>query len=339
MDLRQYELKVFSKDGVDFESMALDVFRFQYDNNRVYREYIDALSLNVAGIGSIAQIPFLPIGFFKSHRVTSTGFEPQAIFRSSGTTGSVNSQHFVRELGLYSKSFTHGFERAYGPVKDWCILGLLPSYLERGDSSLVYMVDHLIRESGHLHSGFYLDDFERLARTLSELEKAGQRTLLIGVTFALLDFAEKFPLQLRHTILMETGGMKGRRKEIIRPEVHELLKQAFGVEAIHSEYGMTELLSQAYSTGEGIFSCPPWLQILIRDDEDPLTVMARGQLVLTGAINIIDLANIYSCSFIATDDIGRLHPGGQFEVLGRMDNSDIRGCSLMVAGGEWGNGK
>jgi Acyl-protein synthetase, LuxE len=313
------------KEG-GFEALALEVFRFQSTNNPIYKAYLEALNVNPLFIVSIKQIPFLPIRFFKSHAVQSTLFEPAAIFESSGTTGSINSSHLVKNLSLYEESFIRGFELFYGPVKEYCILGLLPSYLERNNSSLVYMVDKLIQLSKHPQSGFYLDEYEKLYIILSELEKRKQKIILIGVTFALLDFAEKYSLPLCHTIIMETGGMKGRREEMIRLQVHDSLKKSLGVSVIHSEYGMTELLSQAYSKGEGIFNCPPWMKVMVRDEEDPLLVKENG----SGVINVIDLANIYSCSFIATDDAGKINADGSFEVLGRMDGSDLRGCSLMV---------
>jgi phenylacetate-coenzyme A ligase PaaK-like adenylate-forming protein len=333
MDLSKYSHKIFTLTPPDFESLALDIFRFQYSNNPVYHDYADALHINVSSVQSIAQIPFLPIRFFKSHKVYISGNEPTAVFESSGTTGTINSRHYVQDTHLYTESFTKGFELFYGPVKDWCIIGLLPSYLERGNSSLVYMVNELISKSGHTDSGFYLHEHEQLFSLLKSLEKTGQKTMLIGVTFALLDFAEKYQVSLNHTIVMETGGMKGRRKEMIRQEVHDILQKAFGISSIHSEYGMTELLSQAWSKGDGIFQCPPWMKIVIRDEEDPLAIRitnSQQTKSITGAINVIDLANTWSCSFIATDDAGKLHKDGSFEVLGRMDNSDLRGCSLLT---------
>ncbi len=322
----QWNHKVFEMEPGGFEATALELFRFQYEYNPVYKAFVLALKADPAGVSRLEQIPFLPIRFFKSHQVRTTLFEPKTIFESSGTTGTINSKHHIKDLLLYEESFTRGFELCYGPVKDWCIIGLLPSYLEKGNSSLVYMTDKLIRSSKHPQSGFYLNEYEQLSVLLGELEKRKQKTLLLGVTYALLDFAEQYPRQLQHTVVMETGGMKGRREEMIRQEVHGLLQKAFGLDAIHSEYGMTELLSQAWSKGEGVFSCPPWMKLLIRDEEDPFVVKQQG----AGIINIIDLANIYSCSFIATDDVGKIHPGGSFEVLGRMDGSDLRGCSLMI---------
>lgn len=324
--LLQWNDKVFGIKKENFEALALEVFRFQAENNPVYSGFLKALKVEPARINQITQIPFLPVRFFKSHEIKTMVFAPQAIFESSGTTGSVNSHHFVKDLLLYEESFTRGFELAYGPINQYCIIGLLPSYLERGNSSLVYMVDKLVQLSEHPQSGFYLNEYEQLAAVLQELEKRKQPTLLIGVTYALLDFAEKFPQPLRHTIIMETGGMKGRRQEMIRPEVHDILKKAFTLSVIHSEYGMTELLSQAYSKGDGVFNCPPWMNVLMRDEEDPFLIKSAG----SGTINIIDLANIWSCSFLATDDVGKLNADGSFEVLGRVDGSDLRGCSLMV---------
>jgi hypothetical protein len=326
--------KIFTGEEPVSDVEILEVFRFQYDGNAVYRQFTDALGIDPAKVASPREIPFLPVRFFKSHTVTTTRFTPEAVFESSGTTGSVNSRHFVKELDVYRSSFTKGFKRFYGDPSEWCIIGLLPSYLERMNSSLVVMVDELVKMSGHASSGFYLNEYQKLRETLEELERAEQKTLLIGVTFALLDFAEAYPLTLKNTIIMETGGMKGRREEMIREEMHAYLQSRFGVSAIHSEYGMTELLSQAYSAGNGRFFCPPWMKILLRDEDDPLhlTDRAAGERTkpATGLINVIDLANIYSCSFIATDDVGRMYVDGSFEVVGRMDNSDLRGCSLMV---------
>jgi len=322
--------KVFEAASLDFNTLALEVFHFQFSQNSLYRNFCLALGIDPANIRSVASIPFLPVHFFKTHAVVAGSFEPQLVFESSGTTQTANSRHLVKDESLYRESFTRGFEFFYGPVREWCIIGLLPAYLERQNSSLVKMVHDLVADSGHTNSGFYLYDHDSLAGVLQRNEAAGQKTLLIGVTFALLDFAEKFRMPLHHTVVMETGGMKGRRKEITRDEVHALLKAAWQLPVIHSEYGMTELLSQAYSAGNGIFACPPWMKVLLRDEDDPLTVHLPGPAAtLNGLINVIDLANLYSCSFIAIDDIGKLHSDGQFEVLGRMDTSDIRGCSLL----------
>lgn len=327
----QWNHKIFSTNEQGFEALSLEVFRYQYRVNPVYKNYVDALAVNSANIQQIEQIPFLPIRFFKSHTVMSGDFEPEAVFESSGTTTTLNSRHYVNDASLYKESFTRAFELFYGAAKELCIIGLLPSYLEKNSSSLVYMVNELITQSNHPLSGFYLNEHEKLVAVLQQLESRKQPTLLIGVTFALLDLAEKFTMPLQYTAVMETGGMKGRRKEMIRAEVHDVLKQAFHVPVIHSEYGMTELLSQAYSKGNGIFNSPPWMKVLVRDEEDPLYVRSSpGNRHITGAINVIDLANIHSCSFIATDDAGRLYPDRSFEVLGRLDNSDLRGCSLLT---------
>lgn len=310
-----------------FEKIALKVFRFQYENNLVYREFCDFLKTDVQRIKSIQQIPFLPIQFFKSHHVVSNTNLIQTTFSSSGTTGMITSKHLVTDVSLYEESYRKGFAEFYGNIEDYAILALLPSYLEREGSSLIYMVEDLIKLSNHPESGFYLHNHEDLIKKLIELDKSGQNVILIGVTYALLDLIEKQEFQLQNTIIMETGGMKGKRKEMIREELHAQLCKGFGVSAIHSEYGMTELLSQAYSLGEGVFECPSWMQILIRDTEDALTYIPQGK---TGGINVIDLANINSCSFIATQDLGKKYPNNSFEVLGRFDNSDIRGCNLMV---------
>jgi phenylacetate-coenzyme A ligase PaaK-like adenylate-forming protein len=318
---------IFSiKSESDFESNALEVFQFQFENNPVYRSYCDLLYVHPADVKSISQIPFLPIEFFKTKKVVSSDKKTQIIFKSSGTTGSQVSKHYVTDLKLYENSFTQTFEHFFGAIEDYVILGLLPSYLEREGSSLIYMVDYFIQKSKFRESGFYLNQLYELAEMLNTLDQSGKKMLLIGVSFALLDLVEKYQFSLKNTIVMETGGMKGRRKELIRTELHDQLKQGFGISNIHSEYGMTELLSQAYSKGDGIFNCPPWMKVLTRDTEDPLSIIYNQ----TGGINIIDLANINSCSFIATQDLGKVNNDGSFEVLGRFDSSDIRGCNLMV---------
>jgi len=322
--------KIFSITEKGFRQLALDIFHFQYEANKVYNSYINTLGIVPSTVDEIEKIPFLPISFFKTDEIKTGKFNAELIFKSSGTTQTINSQHHVKDVSIYTQIFTRGFEKMYGDLKEWCILGLLPSYLEKGNSSLVYMVDSFIKQSQHSQSGFYLYDLDKLKETLLSLESANQKTLLIGVTYALLDFAERFPASLKNTIIMETGGMKGRREELTRMEVHDLLKKAFGKTEIHSEYGMTELLSQAYAKKEGRFQCPPWMKVLIRDDEDPLTVQISESGVASGAINIIDLANVNSCSFIATDDVGKLYPDKTFEILGRMDRSDLRGCSLLT---------
>lgn len=310
-----------------FEKIALKVFRYQYENNLVYQEFCNYLKVDVQKVKSLVQIPFLPIQFFKSHAVVSNTDAIEETFTSSGTTGMITSKHLVTDASLYEQSYRKGFSQFYGNIEDYVVLALLPSYLEREGSSLIYMVEDLIQLSNQPESGFYLHNHDELIKKLIELDQAGQNVILIGVTYALLDLIEKHPFQLQHTIIMETGGMKGKRKEMIREELHEQLCQGFGVSAIHSEYGMTELLSQAYSLGEGVFECPSWMQILVRDTEDALTYVKEGK---TGGINVIDLANINSCSFIATQDLGKKNPNNSFEVLGRFDNSDIRGCNLMV---------
>lgn len=310
-----------------FNKLALKIFRLQYKNNEVYREFCNYLNTNVSEVKKIEQIPFLPIQFFKNHEVISSKNPVQEIFTSSGTTGMITSKHLVTDISLYEQSFRSTFTEFYGNIEDYAILALLPSYLERDGSSLIYMVNDLIQSSNNEHSGFYLNNYDDLITKLISLDELGQNVLLIGVTYALLDLIEKQKFQLKNTIVMETGGMKGKRKEIIREELHTLLCEGFGVQNIHSEYGMTELLSQAYSFGNGIFECPNWMQILIRDTEDALSFIDYGK---TGGINVIDLANMNSCSFIATQDLGKKHQNNSFEILGRFDNSDIRGCNLMV---------
>ena len=315
------------KTSAQFEDLALRVFKFQFENNTVYRSFCDLLYKHPADVKRITDIPFLPIQFFKTHKVLSTNNSIEKTFTSSGTTGSLTSKHLVTDIKLYEESYLKGFKHFYGSIEDYVVLALLPSYLERDGSSLIYMVDDLITKSKQSESGFYLNNLEELAQTLQRLEAKGQKILLIGVSFALLDLVEHFQFHLKNTIVMETGGMKGRRKEIIRQELHKSLQSGFGVLQIHSEYGMTELLSQGYSKGNGVFECPPWMKILTRDTEDALTIQQPNK---TGGINVIDLANINSCSFIATQDLGKVDENGAFEIIGRFDNSDIRGCNLMA---------
>ncbi|WP_348823850.1 acyl transferase [Flavobacterium aestuarii] len=310
-----------------FEKTALKIFRFQYENNSVYKEFCDLLKTNPQKVKSLHQIPFLPIQFFKNREVVSNNNPVQTTFTSSGTTGAITSRHLVTDVSIYEESYRKGFSQFYGNIENYVILALLPSYLEREGSSLIHMVEDLIQLTNNSDSGFYLNNHDELIQKLIELDEAGQNVILIGVTYALLDLIEKQTFQLQNTIIMETGGMKGKRREMIREELHEQLCSGFGVSAIHSEYGMTELLSQAYSLGNGVFECPSWMQIHIRDTEDALTYINDGK---TGGINVIDLANINSCSFIATQDLGKKYPNNSFEVLGRFDNSDIRGCNLMV---------
>ena len=310
-----------------FNEVALQVFKHQFENNPVYRSFCDLLYIHPVDVKTIQQIPFLPIQFFKSHEVLSSREQIEETFLSSGTTGSITSKHLVTDISWYKESFTKGFEYFYGAIEDYTVLALLPNYLERTGSSLIYMVDDFIKKSKSPESGFYLNNIDDLAEKLIHLDKKGDKILLIGVSFALLDLIEKHQFQLQNTIVMETGGMKGRRKEITRDELHSLLSKGFGTDKIHSEYGMTELLSQGYSNGDGIFECPPWMQVLIRDTDDPLSTITNSK---SGGINVIDLANYNSCSFIATQDLGKVHANGSFSVLGRFDNSDVRGCNLMV---------
>ena len=311
---------------LDFEFLALKLFRYQSENIPTYKRFVDLLGLNVNEITKVSDIPFLPVSFFKSEKIINNNASDSFYFTSSTTTGGIPSKHYVPDLTIYEWSFIQSFKKFYNEPGEYCILGLLPNYLEREGSSLVYMVDHFIRENKYNQSGFYLDDFRALNAQLLANETKGMSTLLIGVTYALLDFANQFPSPLKNTIIMETGGMKGRREEMQRAEVHNELRNAFKTDMIHSEYGMTELLSQAYSKGNGIFRSPPWMRIMIADLNDPLSILPFEK---SGSINIIDLANIYSCAFIATDDLGIVHRDSTFEILGRKDNSDIRGCGLM----------
>jgi len=316
------------QNSSDFETTALRVFNYQYTHNIHYQRFCKLLGVAKTSVQALEDIPFFPIEFFKKEKIICKQTPIDAVFSSSGTTGSITSKHYVSDIGVYENSFKKGFRHFYGDVKDYVILALLPSYLEREGSSLIYMVEHLIKDSEQPESGFYLNNTDSLVSSLQQLAIQGRKVLLIGVSFALLDLVEKYTLQLpKDTIVMETGGMKGRRKEIIRQELHQILQSKFGLPQIHSEYGMTELLSQGYSKGQGVFHCPPWMKVCIRDTEDPLTILPTNK---TGGINIIDLANVNSCSFIATQDLGRVYDDGSFEVLGRFDHSDIRGCNLMA---------
>lgn len=321
--------QVFSIDNEEqFEQTALQIFNHQAQNCIIYRQFIEGLRVDITKVTAIDKIPFLPIEFFKSHSILSTNALADVIFTSSGTTGMITSSHHVTDKTWYEDSFRNAFGLFYGDIKDYTVLALLPAYLEREGSSLIYMVDDLIKQSGNPDSGFFLYNHDELYLQLKKQQDAKKRTLLIGVTFGLLDFIDNYKIDFPELIVMETGGMKGRRKEMIREELHAVLCKGFGVSAIHSEYGMTELLSQAYSKGEGIFDCPPWMKIIIRDTNDPISTLINGK---TGGINVIDLANINSCSFIATQDLGKIDAGGSFEVLGRFDQSDIRGCNLLIA--------
>ncbi len=302
------------------------IFSFQWQNNPVYRQYCDSRKVTPTSVNEFSDIPFLPISFFKSHSIVSFEGKAEQVFTSSGTTGMFSSRHLVKDLSLYQSSFLQGFELAYGKPEDYAFLCLLPAYLERQGSSLIYMAEKLIALSQDADSGFFLKAQGKLISILQKREAAGKKTILLGVTFALLEFAAEFPMQLQHTIIMETGGMKGRRQELTRQEVHQQLTTAFGVKEIHSEYGMTELLSQAYSKGNGLFECPPWMRVFVRGEDDPFDIKPQG----AGLLCVIDLANLHSCCFIETADVGKIYADGIFEVLGRMDNSDIRGCSLLV---------
>ena len=317
--------KIFNcTNDATFEKLALEIFDFQMENNLTYAAYA-ALILRGKHPENINEIPFLPVEFFKTEQIICQGQAIEEIFLSSGTTGE-QSKHLVSNIELYKSSYQKAFQLFYGDITDYCILALLPSYKEREGSSLIYMVDDLIKKSKHPQSNYYLNNYEELATTLKELESKKQKTILFGVTYALLDLAEEFPQKLEHTIIMETGGMKGQRKELLKEEIHSILKHSFATENIHSEYGMTELLSQGYSKGNNIFKTPPWMKILTRDVNDPLSIISNK----TGGINVIDLANIYSCPFIATQDLGRTFDDGSFSVLGRFNNADVRGCNLLV---------
>lgn len=319
------------RDEVSFKEKALELFHYQANHNKVYASYLQNLRIHPDEVNELTRIPFIPIEFFKSHQLITGDEESREVFTSSGTTGMTQSKHYVTDVKLYEESYLRAFEQFYGNVEDYCILALLPSYLERNGSSLIYMADDLIRRSNHPDSGFYLHNYDELLVKLKQLENKNQQTILLGVTYSLLDIAELYvsgnypPLQ--HTIIMETGGMKGKRKEMIREDLHHRLCSSFGVTSIHSEYGMTELLSQAYSKGMGRFKCPPWMRIFIRDASDPFSFLSHQQ---TGGINIIDLANVNSCAFIASQDLGKIAEDGSFEILGRFDASDVRGCNLLV---------
>lgn len=319
--------RIWNLTPEQFESAALDIFIYQSEHVAVYKKFLQLLDVNIADINALHKIPFLPIELFRNHKIIASPFSEQILFESSGTTSTLRSKHFVADISMYQQSILHCFTAFYGPPSDYCILALLPSYIERENSSLVYMCDFLMQKSGHPNNGFYLHNMEALAQVIRLNENNCQKTILIGVSFALLDFAENFPMQLINTIIMETGGMKGKREEITRDALHSVLKKAFKVDTIHSEYGMTELLSQSYSSGNGLFFTPPWKKIMIRDADDPFAIL---DLEKNGLINIIDLANLYSCSFIAIQDTGILRNNGGFEVTGRYDTSDIRGCNLMV---------
>jgi len=328
MDFTAFKHSIFNLQSPgEFNEIALSLFRYQYKNNEIYKRFVDALGVSESKVYHPEQIPFLPVSFFKTHKIITGDFVEQLIFESSGTTGMETSKHYVVDADLYQHSFTKGLELFYGDLSQYAVFALLPSYLERKNSSLVYMVEKILLQSNREMGGFFLNELSELQQQLLEAQRRGLKIMLFGVTFALLDMAENYPLNIPEAIIIETGGMKGRRKELTRMELHEQLCKGFGVSKIHSEYGMTELLSQAWSAGDGIFRCPPWMKIMIADTNDPLSYLETGR---TGGINIIDLANFHSCSFISTQDLGRVFEDGTFEVLGRFDNSDIRGCSLLV---------
>ncbi len=312
---------------IEFEELSLKVFHFQHENNKVYNTWCKLMKVEPSQVKSINQIPFLPISFFKTHDVVSFNKEDRVhFFKSSGTTGLQTSKHYIYELGIYERSFVKCFEEFFSKVEDYCFIALLPNYLEQENSSLVYMIDNFIKKSKYRESGFYKDSLQGVIQKLKVLEEKNTKTILFGVTYALLDLIEIEKLSLKNTIVFETGGMKGRRKEIIREELHRILSNGFAIKGIASEYGMCELFSQAYSKGEGIFNCPKHMSVIIRDTYDPLSYIGNNK---TGGINVIDLANIYSCSFIETEDLGKTYPNNSFELLGRIDNTTTRGCNLM----------
>ncbi len=312
----------------DLLPAALELFRFQHSNNAVYRQWCDLLKTEPKQVNTLGEIPFLPIEFFKSQAIVSAPVHPGTIrFTSSSTTSQIPSTHWVTDISWYEKSFLKGFNLFYGDPAEYCILALLPNYLQRGGSSLVYMCDRLIRDSAHPDSGFFLDNINELLGKITQLKRTGQKTILLGVSYALMDLCDLGAELAPNFTVIETGGMKGTRKELLKPELHAYLKKGFKINNIHSEYGMTELLSQAYSTGDGFFESPPWMKFLVREVDDPLKLRDDGK---TGGINVIDLANVNSCAFIATKDLGRIGPEGKLELMGRYDNSDVRGCNLML---------
>ena len=320
--------QIFSiRSEAGFKQVALKIFQYQAEENSIYSAFVKALGISVNSISDLRSIPFLPVEFFKSHQIQCGKGKPEITFSSSGTTGTNQSKHPVKDLNIYVQSFREGFKHFYGEIQEYTLLALLPSYLEREGSSLIYMIDDLIKQSNSPQSGYYLYNHDELYSTLNQLKSEKKKVILIGVTYALLDFSESYKIDFPELILMETGGMKGKRKELVREELHKILCDGFGVSQIHSEYGMTELLSQGYSKGQGRFECPPWMKVLIRDTNDPLSFLDTDK---TGGITVIDLANLHSCAFLSTQDLGKLYPDGSFEILGRFDNSDIRGCNLMV---------
>ena len=320
--------KIFQiKSDSDFIETALEVFYFQYQQISIYRQWVDYLHIDPKEVRELHQIPFLPIRFFKEHKIIRENQQEEIVFSSSGTTGMSRSQHYVSDLSIYEMAYRRSFEYFYGPIEDYVVLALLPSYMEREGSSLIYMAEDLIGLSQHKESGFYLNEHKEIIEMLEKLKQEHKKVLLLGVSFALLDLAENHKIDFPELVIMETGGMKGRRKEMVREELHAIYRAGFGVKDIHSEYGMTELLSQAYSKGNGVFNTPPWMKVLIRDTNDPLSLIGENR---SGGVNIIDLANLNSCAFIATQDVGKSFDDTSFEILGRFDNSDVRGCNLLV---------
>ena len=326
LDLKNHIFNISSKQ--EFNDISLKIFNYQYTNNLVYHQFCNHLKVNPSKITTIHQIPFLPIEFFKTHVIKTGEFVEEQLFLSSGTTGQNQSKHYVKDITLYEKSYHQAFQQFYGNIEDYSILALLPSYLEREGSSLIYMISDLIEKSNNQKSGFFLENLEEMIGILNKMTKNDQKVILFGVSFALLDLAEAHQIDLSSVIIMETGGMKGRRKELTRNELHKIYQKSFNVSPIHSEYGMTELLSQAYSKGNGVFEAPNWMKVLIRDINDPFNIIENNK---TGGINVIDLANINSCSFIATQDLGKKITAHEFEVLGRFDNSDLRGCNMLIS--------
>ncbi|MEK6780513.1 MAG: acyl transferase [Bacteroidota bacterium] len=325
---KSFEQVLYTVNDSNFEDIALRVFYEQATGNKVYRDFIGFLGIEPASIDKVEKIPFLPISFFKSHLVTTGDWPfPEMVFTSSGTSGSIPSRHVVPQISFYLENVKRNFELFYGSLSQYHILALLPAYLDREGSSLTTMVNYFINESQSEHAGFYLHNYDTLLSKVQMLKSENKKVLLLGVSFALLELAEKFEIDLRHCLIMETGGMKGRRKELIREELHQILQRRFHIRTIHSEYGMTELMSQAYSASNGLYKTPPWMKIAIRDLNDPFTRVQTGR---TGGINVIDLANLHSCAFIETQDLGKVGQNGSFEILGRFDNSDIRGCNLLV---------
>lgn len=325
---KSFTSKLYKVNESTFLNIALETFRFQARHNAVYKSFVETLGLPIDGISTLEKIPFVPISFFKSHTLKSGDWIPEGLFTSSGTTGSNPSKHAVADLEFYRRHAQECFQHFFGPITNYHFLALLPSYLERSGSSLVMMMEHFIRTSNSQHSGFYLNDHDALIRKLAGLKNDSRKTILWGVSFALLDLAERYSQDLSHCLIFETGGMKGRRAEITRKEMHDVIKQRMNVETVFSEYGMTELLSQAYSVDSNTgFLCPPWMKVICRDITDPFN---KGLLSETGGINVVDLANWKTLSFIETEDLGKVYPNGSFEVLGRLDNSDLRGCNLLI---------